>query len=194
MSDPIGRIWEVFETRGNEKYADEDVTQQQHALQCALMAIEEGEPDELVVAALLHDIGHILGNEDLPTDCTKQLDDAHEDRGFEFLKAHFSDAVSEPVRLHVAAKRYLVTVDPDYRNKLTPTSLKSFHDQGGEMNTDEVKEFESNPHFEAAVRLRRWDDQAKKTDFAYVNVKDFAKKLENALALASPTTSSNLPT
>ncbi len=191
MSQPIERILEVFAARGDETYADEDVTQKEHALQCAVLAMEAGESDELIVAALLHDIGHILGEQDLPADCSKDLDDAHEDRGYEFLKAHFTESVSEPVRLHVAAKRYLVTVDPEYRDKLSPTSLKSFEDQGGEMNTDEVRAFESNPHFQAAVRLRKWDDQAKQTDFPPIEVKQFTDKLEHALALAKSEPANN---
>ena len=157
----VERIRATFAARGDEKYADEGVTQLQHALQCAELARQDAAGSQLIVAALLHDIGHILGEADLPDSCNQNLDDHHEERGYTFLQQHFGDAVADPVRLHVAAKRFLCTVDPSYAERLSPTSYKSFLDQGGLMSPEVVEDFRREPHFEAAVRLRKWDDTGK---------------------------------
>ena len=90
-----------------------------------------------------------------------------------FLYARFGDDVAEPVRLHVAAKRYLCTTDPGYKDKLSPTSHKSFIDQGGEMSNDEMREFESSEFFEAAIRLRHWDDTAKDPENVDLTIEQF---------------------
>lgn len=162
IMNPILRtIIDIFEQRGNEAYGAEPVTQLQHALQCASLAQQEGGDDDLVAAALLHDIGHILEGTSLPEGMSGNFDDSHEEKAFVWLKSHFGDRVADPIRLHVAAKRYLCTVDPSYQQNLSPVSLKSFHDQGGVMNSAECSAFESEPFFEEALRLRRWDDAAK---------------------------------
>lgn len=173
MDTIINKIISVFADRGNEIYADEEVTQLQHALQCAELAQKNNESDSLIVAALLHDIGHIISPLDLPPDCNQDLDDDHESVGYEFLYARFGDEVAEPVRLHVAAKRYLCTTDPLYKDKLSPTSFKSYLDQGGEMSDDELREFESSDFFESAVRLRRWDDTAKDPENIELTIEQF---------------------
>ena len=183
MNAVVSKILSVFENRGSEKYADEEVTQLEHALQCACLASGSATTsDSLVAAALLHDIGHILGHSDLPSEINSDLDDRHEQIGYAFLRQHFIDAVSEPVRLHVAAKRYLCTVDPDYRRKLSPTSLKSFQDQGGEMSAGELDEFEAEEFFEAALCLRRWDDSAKQLESPEVRAEDFLPQIESTLS------------
>lgn len=161
MHEIVSRIQQTFSQRGGEKYADEGVTQLQHALQCAALARQEQASSAQVVAALLHDIGHILGNRDLPPNTAADLDDHHERVGHAFLRNHFGEVVADPVRLHVAAKRYLCTKDPSYQTHLSPTSYKSFLDQGGLMNPEEVAAFEREPFFEQAVQLRRWDDTGK---------------------------------
>jgi phosphonate degradation associated HDIG domain protein len=173
----VERIRATFAARGDEKYADEGVTQLQHALQCAELARQEAAGSQLIVAALLHDIGHILGEADLPHSCNQNLDDHHEERGYAFLQQHFGDAVADPVRLHVAAKRFLCTVDPSYAEKLSPTSYKSFLDQGGLMTPEEVEDFRREPHFEAAVRLRKWDDTGKNPAGQNVAFDDFLSEV-----------------
>ena len=161
MHPAIQLISEIFEKRGNGQYGSEAVTQLQHALQCAVLAEEEGAKPGLVAAALLHDIGHIFDDRDLPDSCEGNLDDRHEFRGNEWLKLHFGAAVADPVRLHVAAKRYLCTVDGGYEGRLSPTSFKSYHDQGGPMNEDEQVAFERELFYADALKLRRWDDLGK---------------------------------
>ena len=154
-------IRDTFEERGSNKYGIEDVTQLQHALQSAMLAEEAESGAQQISAALIHDIGHIMHKKVLPSDVESNLDDRHEERAYGWIKRHFGVAVADPVRLHVAAKRYLCTVDSSYTDQLSPTSYKSFLDQGGEMNHVEQQEFEQEPLFREAVQLRKWDDLAK---------------------------------
>lgn len=161
MDPTVATIVEAFERRGSGRYGSEGVTQLQHALQCAALARSEGAEPTLVAAALLHDVGHILGEAEMPTSDAESYDDRHEATGYRFLNERFGDAVADPVRLHVLAKRYLCTVDPAYESHLSPTSLKSYRDQGGKLSPHELQAFEAEPQFGPAVRLRRWDDAAK---------------------------------
>ena len=146
----VERIERLFAERGAEEYHGEAVTQLEHALQTAQLAERAGADPQLIVAALLHDVGHLLG------EC-----DDHEALGYRYLTKYFGPEVCEPVRLHVAAKRYLCTKDENYRAGLSPESQRTLLIQGGIMSDEELREFESNPYFEAAVELRRWDDAAK---------------------------------
>ncbi len=161
MSEPIGVIQGVFETQGASQYGTEAVTQLQHALQCAALAENAGASASQVSAALLHDIGHLLDDGIVAESLEENLDDNHEHRGNGWLREHFGDAVAAPVRLHVLAKRYLCTTETEYADQLSPTSLKSFHDQGGAMTVEALKTFEAEPYYREALELRRWDDLAK---------------------------------
>ncbi len=178
MQTVIETIVSTFERRGDEKYADEGVTQLQHAMQCAGLARDADASATLIVAALLHDIGHIIGGEDLPPDCRVNLDDQHETVGFDFLNQHFGPEVAEPVGLHVAAKRFLCTTEPSYQQALSPTSLKSFYDQGGPMNEQELAQFRDHPFFEPAIQLRRWDDLAKFSGKDDLTLNEFLPELK----------------
>lgn len=182
MQPIIEKIYRAFEEKGAAQYGEESVTQMQHALQCGQCAIDDGADAKLVTAALLHDIGHILGDEHLPESCDDNLDDKHEAKGYDFLLKHFGNEVADPVRLHVVAKRYLCTQNPDYQNQLSPTSLKSFFDQGGPMSERERHQFESEPYFENAVRLRHWDDIAKDRDKTTMQLREFEPYLNASLA------------
>jgi len=155
MSRVVEEIEGLFARYGRESYG-EGVTQLQHALQTAALAEAEGAEDSLVVAALLHDIGHFLQ----PTDDSFGYH-KHDRSGGEWLAQRFGPAVSEPVRLHVAAKRYLCASEADYFGKLSAASVHSLGKQGGPMSPTEAATFAASPHAEAAVRLRRWDDGGK---------------------------------
>ena len=153
-------VAQCFATKGDSEYGGENVTQLEHALQCAWLAEQAGATRELVVAALLHDIGHLL--HDLPDDAPDHgVDDHHENSGYRFLEKYLPPAVTEPVRQHVAAKRYLCTVDETYQAQLSPPSLLSLKLQGGLMSPDELTEFRSSPFWQDSLQLRRWDDLAK---------------------------------
>lgn len=154
------QIIELLTRRGDSQYGGEAVTQLEHALQAGLLAEQEQAPPSLIVAALLHDIGHLLHH--LPDDAPEQgIDDHHENSAATYLQRVFPKAVTEPIRLHVAAKRYLCAVEPEYLRTLSPPSQLSLHLQGGPMSPEEATEFEANPFCRDAVRLRRWDDAAK---------------------------------
>jgi phosphonate degradation associated HDIG domain protein len=156
----IDVIDDLFRRKGASLYGGEAVTQTEHALQAAMLAEDAGAPPPLVAAALLHDVGHLL--HDLPDDVADMgTDDVHEHLGHQWLSAHFPPEVTEPVRRHVEAKRYLCAVDSDYLAALSPASVQSLRLQGGPLADDEVRAFEASPFFEQSVELRRWDDQAK---------------------------------
>ena len=155
MIGAVEEIEALFARHGRESYG-EGVTMLQHALQTAALAQAAGTDDALVVAALLHDIGHFLQ----PTDDSFGYH-KHDRSGGEWLAQRFAPGVSEPVRLHVAAKRYLCATEADYFGKLSAASVHSLGKQGGPMSAAEAAAFAASPHAEAAVRLRRWDDGGK---------------------------------
>lgn len=175
----IDTIMSLYRERGHMEYG-EDVTERMHALQCGLLAEAEGQPDTVVAAAFLHDIGHLL--HDMGEDVAERgIDAKHEDEGDRWLRASFPEIVTEPVRLHVAAKRYLCTVEPGYLEGLSEASVKSYHLQGGPMSPDEVAEFERHPNFEQVVLVRRYDDRGKDPDMPEIDVEHFRPILERVL-------------
>ncbi|MBA63217.1 MAG: metal-dependent phosphohydrolase [Planctomycetaceae bacterium] len=156
----VSEIIELFKKRGDSEYGGEDVTQLQHALQTAQLAEKENSTAELVVAALLHDFGHLL--HDLPDDAPDLgVDDFHETAAESSLSSLFPLAVTEPIKLHVQAKRFLCSTDRSYNSKLSEASITSLELQGGRMSVEELMEFKSHTHWRDAIRLRIWDDLAK---------------------------------
>ncbi len=150
----------LFERRGAGSYFGERVSMLEHALQAAHFARVEEAPPALVVAALLHDVGHLL--EGVPDDINDwHVDARHEAVGGAWLARHFGPEVWEPVELHVAAKRYLCATEPAYAARLSEASVITLRLQGGPMNAAEIAEFESRRFHRDAVRLRHWDDQGK---------------------------------
>jgi phosphonate degradation associated HDIG domain protein len=180
--DIIADILKLFNDKGHSEYGGEAVTQLEHALQTATLARENNASDQLVTAALLHDIGHLL--HDLPNDAPlKGIDDVHENKAAVFLRKYFPEAVTEPVRLHVMAKRYLSSTEETYYSLLSEPSKQSLVLQGGLMSTAEVSAFEQNPFFSDAVMLRKWDDQAKVQELTTAPVEDFEKNIAVSLRL-----------
>ncbi len=171
-SEVICTLRDMIAAKGGELYGGEAVTQEQHALQCAQLAEDEGAPDHLIAAALLHDIGHLMEH-DFEDALERGEDRFHENLGNRFLGAWFGPEVTEPVRLHVAAKRYLCATDPDYFDTLSPASVQSLRIQGGTMSAEEIAEFEENPGYEDAVRLRHWDDTGKDPEMKTAGIDHF---------------------
>lgn len=162
MSLTLPEIQRLLETRGHTQYGMEDINQLEHALQCAHLAEQAGETPETVVACLLHDLGHLLAAErDGLQDHSTEADDLHQFIALPFLRARFPDAVLEPIRLHVDAKRYLCLIDPSYWADLSPASKHSLELQGGTFSETQAEHFITQPFAAEAVRLRRYDDLAK---------------------------------
>jgi len=156
---PINQIRDLFYKKGHLAYG-EGVTELEHALQAAQLAEKDNAPNNLIAGALLHDIGHLL--HELPEDIAEQgIDARHEEIGKRWLERYFAPEVSQPVSLHVEAKRYQCTINPDYLAQLSAASAKSYILQGGKMTEDEIRAFEKNPFFSEALQLRTWDDEAK---------------------------------
>lgn len=173
----VNEILALFAARGDSGYGGEAVSQRAHALQAAHFARQAGAAPALVVAALLHDIGHLL--HDLPDDAPDRgVDDRHEALAARWLAGRFGADVIEPVRLHVAAKRYLCAVEAGYHDALSPSSQTSLQLQGGPMSTDEAERFRASPHAEAAVTLRRSDDFAKVPELAVPGLAEYVPLIE----------------
>jgi gamma-butyrobetaine dioxygenase len=153
-------IADLFASESAQECRSEPVTQSSHMLQAAALARASGAPAPLVAAALLHDVGHftppVSGH-----DLVRGTGSRHSDTGANWLARWFGAEVTEPVRLHVAAKRYLCAVEPGYLAALSPASLSALGVQGGPMGTAERARFEAHPQACDALRLRRWDDAAK---------------------------------
>jgi [1-hydroxy-2-(trimethylamino)ethyl]phosphonate dioxygenase len=174
-------IFTLFRTKGQGAYFGEAVTETEHALQCAHLAEEAGAGSELIAAALLHDVGHLLHGlgEDI---AERGRDGRHEDSGAAWLAQHFGPAVVDPVRLHVAAKRYLCAVAPAYHNGLSAASRLSLSLQGGPFTQDEVRDFEQEPWFRSAIAVRRWDDAAKVPGLTVPGLEHYRQHLETVLS------------
>ncbi len=156
----VREVLELFDRRGGGTYG-EVVDQRRHALQSADLAAAAGASDVLVAAALLHDIGHLVSGPDLPGVDRHADDDRHEAVGARFLAPRFGPRLARAVALHVAAKRYRCTVDPDYHRALSPTSQATLVAQGGLMDAGELERFERHPGLADALAVRGWDEGAK---------------------------------
>jgi phosphonate degradation associated HDIG domain protein len=177
---PADVIMDLFERRGAELYAGEAISQLEHALQTAHLALRHAAPDVLVVAALLHDVGHLLHGESNDA-AGAGIDTRHEELGTDWLSGYFGPEVTTPIRLHVAAKRYLCATDSGYTSRLSAASLDSLLLQGGPMSPSEVAAFERLPDWDHAVLLRSWDDEAKIPGLAVPRLEWYRPKLERAL-------------
>lgn len=171
-------IFAVFEERGSQAYFGESVSVTEHCLQAAHAAQVEGAPARLVVAALLHDIGHLV-DADVPQDIADwSVDARHEEVGSRWLAARFGPEVHQPVRLHVPAKRYLCAIEPNYFAQLSPASVRTLELQGGPMLAREVAAFENEPFFADAVRVRRWDDLGKHAGLTTAHLTEYRTLIE----------------
>jgi phosphonate degradation associated HDIG domain protein len=184
MALSFADIEQLFAERGGEQYAGEAVTQLEHALQTALLAQADGADDELVTAALLHDLGHLL--HDLgETPSLQGVDDVHQYRALPFLRGLFGDGVILPIKLHVDAKRYLCAMHMGYFAALSDDSRRSLGLQGGIFNEGQAEAFMARHGAADAVRLRLWDDQAKTAGLATPPLAHFLERARRCALAAS---------
>jgi phosphonate degradation associated HDIG domain protein len=176
----IDEIINLFHRRGEAAYHGEPISQTEHALQSAALAERQGAPDTLIVAALLHDIGHLLDGQDEDL-AQNGVDGQHEAAAHAWLSRYFGPEVTEPVRLHVDAKRYLCAKNAAYLRGLSPASKLSLELQGGPMTPLERAQFETNPHYRDAVRLRYWDDTAKVPNLEVPGLDHYRNRLEQLI-------------
>ena len=171
-------IERLYALRGGLNYG-ENVTQREHAVQCAALAQESGGTPALIIAALLHDIGHLFEDE---ADATAtQFDHRHEIAGARALKDLFGEAVRRPIALHVAAKRYLCLRDARYHQALSAASRESLKLQGGPFHAAEADSFERLPYWQEAVAIRRFDDMGKREELCGRSFAEFAPLLRSLL-------------
>jgi phosphonate degradation associated HDIG domain protein len=176
VSEVVETIFEQFDAFGAGAYLGEPVTLSEHMLQTAACARRDGADDDLVVAALLHDFGHLVAADE--TAAERGIDTEHEELGWQFLSDSFPPRIVEPIRMHVDAKRYLCAVDPAYLEVLSEASRLSLDLQGGPMSADEVAQFERSPYYKVACRLRRYDDEAKDPAWSVPPLESYRDVLE----------------
>ncbi|WP_027801641.1 phosphonate degradation HD-domain oxygenase [Paraburkholderia dilworthii] len=180
MALSVSDIRSLFEQYGDIAYSGEPVTQLEHALQSGALAEEVGADDELVAAAFLHDLGHLL-NLQGATPTERGIDDLHQYFALPFLRAVLPDAVLEPIRLHVDAKRCLCAIDDAYFDQLSADSVRSLELQGGIFSRDEAEAFLQKPYAEDALRLRKWDDRAKEENRATPGLDHYLDVVERVM-------------
>lgn len=170
----VEEVFGLLQRFGGADYIGEAISQLEHACQAAQMAIAQGFDDEVVLAALFHDIGHLCAlNGDHP-----QMDGygvmEHEKLGADYLCSHgFSPKITRLVESHVAAKRYLCFVDPEYYDRLSVASKRTLVFQGGPMNAKEAMEFRSDPLYSIILRMRQWDETAKEEGMPLTDISIF---------------------
>nr|6NPA_A Chain A, TmpB, (R)-1-hydroxy-2-trimethylaminoethylphosphonate oxygenase [Leisingera caerulea]6NPA_B Chain B, TmpB, (R)-1-hydroxy-2-trimethylaminoethylphosphonate oxygenase [Leisingera caerulea]6NPA_C Chain C, TmpB, (R)-1-hydroxy-2-trimethylaminoethylphosphonate oxygenase [Leisingera caerulea]6NPA_D Chain D, TmpB, (R)-1-hydroxy-2-trimethylaminoethylphosphonate oxygenase [Leisingera caerulea] len=167
----------IFDRRGDEEYLGEPVTMAEHMLQGATIAEQNGQPEEIIVGALLHDIGHFTSEFGMfSMDDTE--DRYHEEAGAEVLEQFFPSVITDCVRYHVAAKRYLCATKPEYFNRLSEASIHSLKLQGGPMDAEEVAEFEKNPNLKQIIAVRYLDEAGKRADMETPDYWHFAPMVQ----------------
>ncbi len=177
INQTLADLSALFAESGADEYYGEPVTQEAHMLQCACLAEQNGADAETVVAAFLHDIGHLLPahSADAFMDHYGRID--HERLGADFLrKRGFSEKVAQLIENHVNAKRYLTHKHPDYYADLSEASRQTLTFQGGPMTADEARSFENHPNFGAILRVRQWDEAAKIPDMPTPDVAYYLAK------------------
>lgn len=179
----VDEVLDLVTTFGGDRY-DEDITQLDHALQCATLAAADGAPDDMVAAALLHDVGHLLALAAAER-FRNGTDDGHEATGAAWLTPLFPPSVTGPIGAHVRAKRHLTAVDPDHLSRLSPASTRSLVVQGGPLTDAEAEAFAANPVATDALALRRWDDLGKVDGLTVASLATYADLLER-LAVIRP--------
>ena len=173
----VAFLGDIFDRRGGEEYLGEPVTMAEHMLQGATIAEQNGQDEIIIVSALLHDIGHFTS--EFGTFTMDDTEDRyHEEAGAKVLEEFFPSVVTDCVRYHVAAKRYLCATKPEYFKRLSEASIHSLNLQGGPMDADEVAEFEANPNLKEIIAVRYLDEAGKRADMETPDYWHFAPMVQ----------------
>lgn len=179
--ETVDLIFTILNDSVNSDYIGERISQLEHALQAAQGARDDGSDDETIAAALLHDIGHLCADRICSRMGSYGVDN-HQEIGAQFvLQCGFSNKVAELIRGHVEAKRYLTYKDPGYYDRLSRASQETLRMQGGPMTQIEADKFEQDPLFQAKLCMRRWDEQAKSTDWIVADLETYRSLLLSLL-------------
>ncbi|XP_060079278.1 2-amino-1-hydroxyethylphosphonate dioxygenase (glycine-forming)-like [Ylistrum balloti] len=180
VDDRVNAVFFLYERHGSGDYIGEPVSLVEHMTQCAILAEQDGQPAEVVLAAFFHDVGHLIGMEKglekMVTSGTNLGAKDHDVLGGQFLRElGFPDKVCNLVQGHVQAKRYLVWKNKEYYNNLSPASRLTLEHQGGRMSDEEARAFENNPLFDIILRMRTWDEKGKSVDVSNVHIDKYRK-------------------
>ena len=182
VEQTVNEVFALFAQHGTSNYIGEQISQWEHACQAAMIARWEGYDDEVILAALLHDIGHLCSLNGNYPQMAGYGTMEHEKLGAEYLRIRgFSPKVTQLVESHVAAKRYLCFAQPDYYNNLSEASKNTLAFQGGPMTQSEAKQMEQNPLFTTIIRMRSWDEMAKEEHLALPDVSVFRELAQKHL-------------
>lgn len=182
----VDELFALYREKGDEPYG-ESITQNEHALQCAALATAAGASDELIIAALFHDVGHLVVDvQNDPDFVLDEDDDDHEAIGARVLSPLLGPAVARPVALHVTAKRWRCAREPGYFERLSPASRATLRAQGGPLSDEECERFEEQPGFADALALRTWDDEGKVEGLEVGTFSDYVDAVTSLAAAWSP--------
>ena len=172
------QVFDLLLREGMADYIGEPITQIEHMLEAAEIAFTRSYPSFVVVACLFHDIGHLLENH--PRMGLLGVKD-HEKIGAEYLRnLEFPEETCDLVENHVSAKRYLISIDPEYQ--LSEASTQTLEYQGGRMSEEEIQEFRNRPNFQWYLKMRQIDEEAKGDQFAKMKLEDFREICENFIS------------
>lgn len=182
VDQTVNQVFRLFDKYGHDEYG-ESVTQLEHAVQSAQLAAQEGYDDEVILAALFHDIGHLAVNEQESKSFMGSYGAmSHDKIGGDYLRhLGFSERMAQLVENHVQAKRYLTFKEADYYNKLSDASKKTLEYQGGRMNAEEAAAFEQDELFKLSLRMRYWDEEAKEIGMPTPDLKPYQEKCRQYL-------------
>ncbi|ESP02323.1 hypothetical protein LOTGIDRAFT_172204 [Lottia gigantea] len=186
MSKSVDEIIRLYKQYGDTNYLGEAVTKTQHSIQCAQIAEAEGSDIQVIIGALLHDIGHLIGLDEQTASMVTEGEDLgakdHDILGSDYLKQiGFPSKICEIVKGHVQAKRYLVFKYPEYYSRLSDASKMTLEHQGGNMSENEASQFENSPLFETIISMRRWDEQAKNPEIPDNDIENYRNYLQQVI-------------
>jgi phosphonate degradation associated HDIG domain protein len=186
IKERVGEIFAMYDSLGAGQYVGEKISLLEHMSQSAQLAVRAGADAEVILAAFFHDIGHMCIKRSAENDMDGLGTIMHEKVGADYLRrTGFPERIAILVENHVQAKRYLTARHPEYYRTLSPASKQTLALQGGPMSEAEARSFETSPHFESSIQLRKWDEQAKRIQVPIIDLNAMMALAEKVLKQAS---------